>query len=273
MGMKMFNFVALEQLGVLRTGGNVLDIGSSNLLLAKADEIADFVKRHNPKPHDDLEAWAERLSAGGQLGSNGYGLNQTFAGEVLEAAGMGYDAIDIAAGYKTTIVDLNKMRLPERMIGAYDAVLNFGTSEHILNQMNVFAAVHAATKPGGMMVHNVPSVGWVDHGYFVYTSRFFFDLAGYNEYEVVDFWYDGPTFYEGVFDTARQYTSYFPALTKRLEMIGKEVRETSQDAMKIPAFDLTIVYRKQKDVAFRGTMETSTSVGPIPADVTEAYRS
>ncbi len=123
-------------------------------------------------------------------------------------------------------MDLNSKRLPEKMVGAYDTVLNHGTSEHILNQMNVFAAVHAATKKDGLIMHLVPSIGYVDHGYFCYTSRFFFDLAAYNNYEVVDMWYDGPASQENVFASARQYQTYFPVLTKRLEKIGQVERES-----------------------------------------------
>ena len=42
-------------------------------------------------------------------------------------------------------------------------------------------------------VHEVPAQGFIDHGYICYTPRFFFDLAGHNEYEVVDFTYLGPS--------------------------------------------------------------------------------
>src|SRR4051794_2500144 len=272
MGMYIEFFQALERHGLVGAGRKLLDLGSSNLYLATQDEIIAFVRRHNPNPRDDLETWAARMAAGAQPGADGKASNQSFVGEMFEAAGMAYDSIDIASGYKTTLLDLNKRRLPDHMVGAYDSVVNFGTSEHILNQMNVFAAVHAATKCGGMMMHDVPSVGWVDHGYFCYTSRFFFDLAGYNEYEVVDMWYDGPTFGENVFDSAHQYQSYFPALTKRLELIGKSKAETVQNATPIPRFTLAIVYRKHKDVPFMGTMEQSTSVGAIPGDVLQSYQ-
>ena len=210
MGISMAIIQLMERYGLLAAGRNVLDLGSSNLYGATAEDITAFVRRHNPNPRADLDPWAQRLAAGSGADASGQALNKSFVGEMLEASGMGYDAIDIAIGHKTTIVDLNTKRLPEHMIGAYDTVLNCGTSEHILNQMNVFAALHAATKKGGMIMHLVPSMGFVDHGYFCYTSRFFFDLAGYNKYEVVDMWYDGPSGSENVFATARQYQTYFP---------------------------------------------------------------
>lgn len=271
MGISMATVHVMERYGLLGAGRKVLDIGSSNLYCATADEISNFVRRHNSTPRRDLNKWVEQLAAGSLSDASGQALNQSFVGELFEAAGMDYDAIDIAVGYKTTVLDLNTMRLPEKMVGAYDTVINCGTSEHILNQMNVFATVHAATKQGGLIMHAVPSIGYVDHGYFCYTSRFFFDLAGYNQYEVVDMWYDGPSSQENVFASARQYQTYFPVLTKRLEMIGHEDRETLLDQTGIPTIGICLVYRKDKDVPFMGTVETSTSVGTIPTDLRGSY--
>jgi hypothetical protein len=57
-------------------------------------------------------------------------------------------------------------------------------------------------RPADTYNHSLPGIGYVDHGYITYTSRCFFDLAGYNGYEVVDFWFEGPggdnNLYEGV---------------------------------------------------------------------------
>jgi hypothetical protein len=59
------------------------------------------------------------------------------------------------------------------MIGAYDGVLDFGTSEHILNQQNVLAAIHATTKMGHTIMHCVPSADFAYNENFCYISRFF----------------------------------------------------------------------------------------------------
>ena len=270
MGINMATIHAMEGYGLLGHGRNVLDFGSSNLYTATADEIAAFVKRYNPKPRSDLDTWSTRLAAGSQPDASGRALNEAFVGDLLEAAGMGYDAVDIADGYKTTIVDLNSAQLPKKMIGAYDTVLNHGTSEHILNQMNVFAAIHAATKKGGLIMHAVPSVGYGDHGYFCYTSRFFFDLAAYNKYEVLDVWFDGGAS-ENIFAAARQYQTVFPALTKRLEKIGETKRETFLDGMGIPMISIGIVFRKEENNPFMGAVETSTSVGSISLGIITKY--
>lgn len=271
MGIHMGFVQTLERYGLLGAGRNLLDLGSSNLYAATAEEIVDFVRSHNPSPRSDLENWAVRLAAGSQNDATGSALNQSFVGEMLEEAGMGYDALDIAAGYKTRIVDLNTSRLPDDMVGKYDSVINLGTSEHILNQMNVFATLHAATKISGLMLHSVPHIGALDHGYFCYTSRFFFDLAGYNEYELVDMWFEGPLQDENIFTTARQYTAYFPILLERLGMVGKEYQETAINKIQVPRVLIKLIYRKIKDVPFRGTVETSTSIGELSKEVIRSY--
>lgn len=273
MGITMAAIHTMESYGLLGSGRKILDFGSSNLYQASVEQVAAFITKHSATPPTDVHALATRLGNGSQMDASGNALNQSFVGEMFEACGIGYDAIDIAVGYKTTVVDLNSSRLPAHMVRAYDTVLNFGTSEHILNQMNVFATIHAATKTNGFIMHSVPSVGYVDHGYYCYTSRFFFDLAGYNEYEVVDMWFDGPSGEENVFASARQYQTYFPSLTKRLDKIGKFERESHLDKTGIPVISLNIVYRKKKDVPFMGTVETSTSVGSVPGEVLGSYQS
>lgn len=200
------------------------------------------------------------------------GANESFLGEVLERAGFRYQAIDIAKGYGTRIVDLNHAALPQDMVGAFDAVINFGTTEHILNQMNCFAVIHDAAKPGGMIWHQLPAIGYIDHGYFTYTGRFFFDLAGYNRYELVDMWFEGPAGAEDVFAAVRSYRAVFPALEQRLQRIETAPREKAQAATPIPTISINVVYRKVHDAPFTGPAEMSTSVGEIPSSVVGTYR-
>ncbi|MDA0226402.1 MAG: hypothetical protein O2975_09865, partial [Proteobacteria bacterium] len=95
-------------------------------------------------------------------------------------------------------------------------MLNFGTTQHILNQYNSFKVIHDATRLGGFIHHSLPGVGYSDHGYITYTARCFFDIAGYNEYEVVDFWMDGPGGANDMLRGVRSYSGYFPALKRVL---------------------------------------------------------
>jgi SAM-dependent methyltransferase len=263
---------AIEGADVLKPGARVIDFGSSNLYHATAAQIEDFVRRYTTAPPDNLPELAQRLEAGSKLGPDGQALNQAFIGEMFEAAGMTYDAIDIADGYKTTIVDLNFQSLPDHFLKSADVVLNFGTSEHILNQANVFKSIHDACKPGGMIMHQLPAIGFVDHAYYCYTGRFFYDLAAYNEYELVDIWFDGNyTDSEDIYSSTRAYARYFPHVSKRVAAIGVEDREKRVASLRIPTVAINVVLRKVKDKPFGIMVETSTSVGAIPASVTGSY--
>jgi len=272
MAISWSSLEVIEASGVLKPGARVIDFGSSNLYHATASQIEDFVRRYTANPPGNLPELAQRLEAGSKLGPDGQALNQAFIGEMFEAAGMTYDAIDIADGYKTTIVDLNFQSLPEPFLKSADAVLNFGTSEHILNQANVFKTIHDACKPGGMIMHQLPAIGFVDHAYYCYTGRFFYDLAAYNEYELVDIWFDGNyTDSEDIYSSTRAYARYFPNVSKRVAAIGVEDREKRVGSLRIPTVAINVVLRKVKDKPFGIMVETSTSVGAIPASVTGSY--
>jgi SAM-dependent methyltransferase len=258
MGITFKNLDELREKGVLRAGGSVLDIGSSNLYLASEEDVRGFLGRYGKQADP---AFCARVAKGSAYGPNGV-ANESFVGELLEAAGLSYRSFDIAEGYKTEIFDLNAKALPREHKGRFDAVLNFGTTEHVMNQHNAMRVIHDAVKPGGFIVHEVPSLGFIDHGYIAYTPRFFFDLAGYNEYDVVEFAYRGPAQGKPIMNIVRDYSQHFPALG-RYAPIADIGGHTATD------FAIYIIYQKIKDLPFRSPMETSTSVGKVhlPASI------
>jgi hypothetical protein len=273
MGMTMAAVKRLDSYGLFGAGKNIADFGSSNLYSATAAEVEHFVRKYNPNNPSVFDAvWAQQFAAGTSYNSTEGGLNSSFVGELFDAAGMTYHSIDIAKGYQTTVVDLNRESIPPDFVGLFDTVLNFGTSEHILNQLGTFRAIHDATKVGGAIVHQLPNVGYVDHGYFTYTSRFFFDLAGYNEYEIVDYWLDMGAGNEHIFSSARQYRSYFPKLNETLSRVGSQSLETELDSLNVPTVAVNVVFRKIREAPFMGVFEASTSVGDIPSEVRSAYQ-
>jgi len=185
MGIAFSMIEKLQDLGLFGAGRvSVLDIGSSNLYSASAEGIQRFLATHGVASTPELTQFANRLADGSAYDAVHGGTNGAFVGELLEKACMKYAAIDIADGYRTTILDLNHANAPPDLLDACDLVLNFGTTEHLLNQYNAFKVMHDSTKVGGFIVNSLPCVGYSNHGYFTYTPRCFFDLAGYNEYEV-----------------------------------------------------------------------------------------
>lgn len=78
--------------------------------------------------------------------------------------------------------DLNKPLPP---LGQFDLIINHGTAEHVFNIAQVFASMHNACKVGGLMIHESPFTGWLDHGFYCLQPTLFYDLAAANGYEIV----------------------------------------------------------------------------------------
>jgi hypothetical protein len=82
-------------------------------------------------------------------------------------------------------LDLNRGRVPRQLRGAFDLVVNGGTTEHVANQMNAFRIIHHLVRVGGVMYHELPAGGLVDHGLVSYQPKFFNMLAKLNGYEAL----------------------------------------------------------------------------------------
>ena len=95
--------------------------------------------------------------------------------------GMTYESIDLNGQQGAMKLDLNAVSDIGRQ---FDLVTNHGTTEHVFNQACAFRLIHNATRPGGMIVHVVPTQGYENHGLYSYTPRFFQELAGANNYTV-----------------------------------------------------------------------------------------
>lgn len=78
-------------------------------------------------------------------------------------------------------LDLNRPLPP---LGLFDLVINHGTAEHVFDVAQVFASMHNACAVGGLMVHESPFTGWLDHGFYCFQPTLFYDLAAANGYEV-----------------------------------------------------------------------------------------
>jgi hypothetical protein len=104
--------------------------------------------------------------------------------------GFEYAAIDIDGSAGSVPLDLNFDSAPPEEIGRYNLVTNFGTTEHVVNQLNAFKVIHDLTAVGGIMMHRVPVQGMFNHGLVNYNPKFFWMLARSNGYRFVHADYD-----------------------------------------------------------------------------------
>jgi hypothetical protein len=96
-----------------------------------------------------------------------------------------YDAIDVNDKFGSLMMDLNEdLRTQYNFTTQYDLVTNSGTGEHLFNQYAVFKNMHDLTKVGGIMLHNMPFVNWVNHAFYSFHPVLYADVAVANGYEI-----------------------------------------------------------------------------------------
>ncbi len=162
---------------------SVLEFGEQNWFGDVAPvalrELLDELGDNDPRARD-LRTGFERFLAGESDESGLFDLAKLFYRIVF--GDHTYRAIDLHGTAVAEQYDLNR---PLPFSEQFDVVTNFGTAEHIFNQLQMFKSVHDTTKPGGLMIHSLPNQGCYDHGFYNYHPTFVFDLSQANRYDVV----------------------------------------------------------------------------------------
>ncbi len=138
------------------------------------------------EPRSVLEFGNQRFAAGSQA----IGSEKTTA-EFYHALGFKeYLALDLNTQRGSIVVDLNAPVAAYDALGSkeFDLVTNNGTGEHLFMQGQVFAHAHRFCRPGGVMLHVLPTGGgWTNHGFYSYEPIIFRDLVAANGYQWVLF--------------------------------------------------------------------------------------
>jgi len=190
------------------------------------------------------------------------GERTLFVGEFLSLTDISYQGIDVCPAPFTDIVDLNREAIAPDQRQSYDVVLNLGTTEHIVGQINAHKYIHDALKVGGVALHQPPSVGWCNHGYFAYHPRFYRDLAEANGYEILDIWYS----------QSGQGPSVDTELPVRPATDPLGGNHSAPDVT-VPWYNLNVIMRKTTDSPFRLKLELATSHSAVDSTVDEQYLS
>jgi len=156
--------------GYLPFGARIADIGCQQLSGASAEGIRRFLAAFGRDGVDPslIEHFAE---------------NRAFIGQCLKAAGFDYTSFDIVEAPFCRFLDLENDATPEP--GTFDLVLNFGTTEHVLNQLNALRILHEMAKPGGLIYSFFIRGGHMEHGLVHYSDRFVDLWMRNNQYEQV----------------------------------------------------------------------------------------
>lgn len=164
------NYLKFHKDGIFANTRSIFELGSQEVTCAGFEDILAEVLELFKAPKLSSEALA-------QLANRGAGR------DLYTLMGLEYNSIDTDGKFDALPIDLNFDDVPEPHRNKYDFVTNFGTSEHVANQLNCFKVVHDLTKLGGYMFHEVPFTGCVNHGLFTYTPKFFWMLCKSNFYE------------------------------------------------------------------------------------------
>jgi hypothetical protein len=168
-------YCQLKRLGVFEGITDVMELGAQNVWCPKPGIVKKLFEAFGkpPPPPDMLDRFANWKGSGSEL---------------YTALGFTYHCVDLDPQFNSIPLDLNFDPCPPEHVGKYGFVTNHGTSEHILNQYNVFKVMHDLTMIGGFMLHAVPFTVHLEHGFFNYQPNFFDALAKYNSYEVSGIW-------------------------------------------------------------------------------------
>lgn len=227
----------LTTIGALTPGGSICDIGATQLFGDESQDasrafLSFYAERCSraTAPEDVAPATLQSITQNG------------FLGDLLILAGFEYKALDIFHATNTILFDLNVHEPGPGLVEKFDLVMNFGTTEHVFNQLRAFQTIHALTKVNGICYHDLPMAGYLNHALYRYDPLFFATLAPANRYEVI----------------LEQITlgSERP-LTPELQAKGYK-RNSVTDV------GIEVIYRRTTSDAFSIPMETSTSIAVDP---------
>jgi hypothetical protein len=172
--------IELRRNGHVRDPQRVVELGAQQAaerFLVGKDEIApELAAAFGVDP----EKWPLPRPAGK---SSNFSTDAPPTRPFWEWLGFEYAAIDVDGSPGAIPLDLNYDAVPLEWRGHFCLVTNYGTTEHVCNQLNAFKIVHDLTALGGVMVHNLPAQGYINHGLFNYHMKFFRCLQISNGYD------------------------------------------------------------------------------------------
>jgi hypothetical protein len=238
------------EIGAQQLANSALEAPSSVVALGAAFGAKEKFVLEDPKPttiaHGDVEALSPEAPA---------------ARALYEWLGFRYSAVDIDGSEGALELDLNYDRVADADRGKFQLVTNFGTTEHVVNQLNAFEIIHDFTAQAGVMIHYLPAQGFFDHGLVNYNPKFFWLLARSNNYKVI-------------FQNLSLSTARYEIPDHIIEMTARFVPDIGSRARDYRASDsaILIVLQKVNDAAFVPPIDVPTGASTNNPVLKERYR-
>ena len=137
---------------------------------------------------------------------------------------------------------------------------NFGTTEHVANQLQSFKIIHDLAAAGALMLHVLPAGGMLNHGLVAYNPKFFWMLGRSNGYKIV-------------FMTMG-WSERDPGLPKDLQdflaLYDREAESEFAD-FRMPETSVVVVLQKIFDTPFVAPLDVPTGTTTEHASLRERY--
>jgi hypothetical protein len=105
------------------------------------------------------------------------------------------------------------------------------------------------------------------------AARCLFDVVLCIAYEVAAWWFEGQRWGTSIYESLQGYRRDFPALDLELGQAVTTVQGRAFREISVQDISIDVICRKAKDAPFRGALDSTTSVGAIPRELTAAYGS
>ncbi len=114
--------------------------------------------------------------------------HKVHSADIYRDAGWNFSSLDLNGANNSLKIDLNIWPNNDLLSLAnnYDLILNFGTTEHVSNQLNAFAILHYLCRTNGVILHHIPIVHYSSHAMNLITPKFIQKLIEWNCYEIIE---------------------------------------------------------------------------------------
>lgn len=249
--------MALKRRGYIPNGAAVIEIGAQQLdesFIGATKDIAGtgrFFGITTPPPS---------FARTGPRSDTNVLAGAPLAREFWTWLGLSYASIDIDGSPGSIPLDLNYDEVPTAFTGKYDVVTNFGTTEHVANQLQSFKIVHDLATPGGLMLHVLPASGGLNHGLVSYSPKFFWMLGRSNSYKIA-------------FMTMGQSERNSRLPQNLLEFLALYEPQAANDfaAFRMPITSIVVALQKVFDTPFVAPLDVPDGVTTEHAALRERY--
>src|SRR5579863_7275263 len=243
--------IRLRRTGQLDNARSIIEIGAQQLSnhFFHPERLREVAALFNADPVG--------IAALGQPGSGPHGPQDLppdapLARKFWEWLGFCYAAIDIDGSPDSIPIDLNYDAVPNAARARYDLVTNFGTTEHVANQLNAFKVIHDLTALNGVMIHNLPAQGMQNHGLINYNPKFFWMLSRSNGYQWLHEGYNGFGVGEPAYPLPQN-------IVERATLFSPHAKP-NLETMRVADGSIRIALQKKFDLPFVAPLDVPTGV-------------